>query len=401
MGVKKRGLTALSIVLALALAVAACARATPTPIPTGPPHLLEAMEKMPAHFNDDSIWFVDLRRAREMAGTSKLRDIDEFLSLDEEQQQVHLEALEGLARGANFSQRLRDYFVKMDEAFGFNLFQADVTISPEGSNESSSAPVPPEYVEGEFDAATVRQRLANLGYEELHAAGHTYYAIREDYDMDLKSPVYWTLHVMNRVYVDEHTIVTAPATGLIEAVLETVAGNNPSLAEDPILSSLAASLGDPLSAVIVPRSLALDTNRLGTYHRPFSEPPQYKTQETWSMLHEWEAVGAGYGREEDGSQWLTISLFYEDSDAGEADADELMHRMQTYESAIWWEDLERLDWPSRVFQDCASFSPQHARLEYGSTLAVTCMFGEEESLRNWWLMVDTRDLGFLVPWGID
>jgi len=48
---------------------------------------------------------------------------------------------------------------------------------------------------------------------------------------------------------------------------------------------------------------------------------------------EWEALGAGYGRDDDG-RWWVISLFYSDPEAADADADELLQRMQGYDTAL-------------------------------------------------------------------
>jgi hypothetical protein len=252
-------------------------------------------------------------------------------------------------------------------------------------------------VQGDLDADTVRQHLLDLGYEERRAAGLTYYAIREDYEMDLKGPVYWTHHIMNRIYVDGEGMVAGPATNSVEAVLETLKGNAPSLAASPVYSTIAWSLGDPLAVVIMPRRLALDAYSLWTAHRPFSDPPEYTGQETWNTLHEWEAMGAGYSRDAEGQQWLTISLFYADAGAAEADAAELVNRMMTYRSLVWPEDRELMGYLERPFHDCISLSSTTARSEYGSLLTVECAFDTKESLKNWWMMLGQRDLGFLVP----
>ena len=309
----------------------ACARATPTPSPTptatpipqGASHLLDAMEKMPVKWAEEGIWFHDWGRALEIANAPKPRNIDEFLALSEEEQEAYSQADDGIAPGPDVRMQMMDYLQEWQEAFGFTMFQMDLAITP-GTTYSEYAR--PAYIEGEFEAATVQE--LGLGYEERQTAGRTYYAIREDYQGDVKDPTgRIALNTVNRVYIDENSLISAPAADMIEGVLEAWAGEQPSVLENAGFAHIGEALWDTLSTAIMPRSAALDTSRFSEGQRP-----HFKEQETWGTLHEWEAVGFGFGKDADGEKWYAVSLFYPDPEAAEADAPELVHRMETYET---------------------------------------------------------------------
>ena len=385
------------------LLMAACttptATPTPTPSPTIPPepvgqsNLLRMMEKVPISWTAEGIWFDDWGRALEMAGAQEPHTIDEFLALSEAERQRHYQATRGLAFGPAIRMLTRDNAMKWREAFGFTYLQMDVGIAP---GRSYSETVQPAYVEGEFDAATISERLLDLGYEKRQSFGRTYFTIRQDYGQDFNSPVRFAFDLMNRVYVDEGTLITSPATHMIEGILRvkvwvnTWTGEGPSVNYDPAFLSLGEALWDSLSAAILPRRTALDTSSL-------SHPPQLERQDGWGTLHEWEAVGFGYGREPDGSHWFDFSLFYVDPEAADIDALELVNRMETYETSVQEELLDR-GLPEHPLQVCGAFSYAANRVEHGSTLTVRCAFKEDATPGAMWVQViDMRDLGFLVP----
>jgi hypothetical protein len=265
--------------------------------------------------------------------------------------------------------------------------------------------VQPAYIEGEFDGATVQQKLLELGYEEREAAGRTYYAIREDYQQEMMAPTpVLRFNTYNRLYVDDSALIAAPATEMIEGVLRTWAGEEPSALDDPGFARIGEALWDTLSAAILPRDVALDVSHT-------HPSPQFQHQETWGTLHEWEAVGFGFGRDADGSEWAVISLFYRDLNAAEADVGELVHRMETYETSVWPDLVER-GWPEHPFEGIEIIGASGDSKRFGSVLTVK--YREPEpgpewpvgrdpktaaymGPRAWFQLVDARDLGFLVP----
>jgi len=270
------------------------------------------------------------------------------------------------------------------------MFQMDLAITP-GIIYSEYAR--PAYIKGEFEAATVQELFLGLGYEERQTAGRTYYAIREDYQGDVKDPTgRIALNTINRVYVDENSLISAPATDMIEGVLEAWAGEQPSVLENAGFAHIGEALWDTLSTAIMPRSAVLDTSRFSEVQRA-----QFEEQETWGTLHEWEAVGFGFGKDADAEKWYAVSLFYPDPDAAEADAPELVHRMETYETVYQ-------DYPEHPFVDTEIVSTSHVTYEDGSVLTVryrapgaTIPFGGGPHPVIWFELVAGRDLGFLVP----
>ena len=223
---------------------------------------------------------------------------------------------------------MRDYPVESEEGMGFWVWRMDMSIGP---GADSTTPVKPAYIEGEFDGAAVRQGLLDLGYEERETAGRTYYAVHEDFAGEFGAPTpLLRFNSYNRLYVDDSTLIAAPATAMIEGVLRTWAGEEPSLLDDEGFPRIGEALWDALSVAILPRSVALDVSGIVE-----GQQPQFEKQETWGTLHEWESVGFGFGRDANGSEWAAISLFYPDASSAEVDVDELVHRMETCETSVW------------------------------------------------------------------
>ena len=104
-------------------------------------------------------------------------------------------------------------------------------------------------------------------------------------------------------------------------------------------------------------------------------------------------MGAGYGRDAEG-EWWAISLFYPEPDAADADADELLQRMQGYDTALT--ELVERGWPQQpIDQACSQLTADAQQREGGSILSIRCTMSEDgtTALR----LVDLRDLGFLLP----
>jgi hypothetical protein len=242
------------------------------------------------------------------------------------------------------------------------------------------APVTPAYMEGEFDSSRISEKLLELGYEQREASGFTYYTIREDYQSTQDPDTQMAFNFMNRVYADDERVITAPSTDMIESILEAIAGERPSLADAPAFANLAMSLGNPLSAAILERPLVLEP-----------DATEYEKPEGWGELHQWETAGFGLEIEADGTRKYIYALYYPDPVAAEADAAELLARMQDYTSTL----PQRFD-VEKLFEVC-ELSVSHTVHNEGSTVTTMCEAEEGERVVPWWLLVDSRDLGFLVP----
>ena len=374
---------------------ASMATATPTEPPEdlAPSRLLGTLERLPLSFREEGVWFNHyIGRALELAGAPRPRNLAEFNAWDEAQQEAYWEASRGVAIFPRLLGRVNN--PDWGETFGFDRFSLDLAV---GTGADHNYPLAPTYLEGEFDESLIRDRLLDLGYQELSAAGLTYYAIRDDYDAGSLDPASrLALNSMNRVFVGEGVLIAVPATDIMTSILEAWAGMAPSLAEDPALSSLARALGDPLAAALLTRSVALKVIIEPTALEHLEE---YEKPAEWGTLHSWEVLGAGAGMDS-GGRWMAFSLYYSDPDAAAADAEELVQRMEGYTTLVpqLYSTNETLvaSWPEHPLElSCRSLSTSVRRDIRGSTLTVRCPL--TESPVEWVQLVFFRDLGFLVP----
>ena len=365
---------------------------TATPVPTlslastlePSAGLLEKLYLIPAHFKDEGVWYGDIGRALEIAGVQAPRNRDD-LTRSDSARDAYRDARRGIVLAPGF---LGSVFGEQEweEVFGFNGYEVAQAVS---FGETSSWPLSAAYLEGDFDDNAIRQKLVDLGYEEIEASGRTYFSIRDDYAWaSFARPDAIAVGAMNRVYVSGAALIVAPATEFVTDMLAAWANESPPLADDAAFSSIALALGDPLSAGLLTRETVLNPETEGSVGLS-----QYEKPAEWGTLHEWSDMGAGYGRSEEG-QWWVISLFYSEPDAAVADADELIQRMRGYDTALT-EFVER-GWPQRpIDQACSQLNAVIQQREDGSTLSIRCTMSEDGPTAL--QLVDLRDLGFLLP----
>ena len=384
--------------------------ATPTAAPTlpniprlgqGPSRLLELMKKFPASFKEQGMWFADYGRALELDNAPRPRSFKEYASLSKDERDAYDAARRGLVLRADLLEKARTGAQQWEEAFGFGMFDMDLLVS---IGSYSADPLQLAYLEGDFRKEAIRERLLNLGYQERFVSESVYYAIRGDYEADIRDPAgRRALSSMNRVFVEDGTLVAAPDTDRVLKVMEHSAGGRPALADEAMFSNLAASLGDPLSAALLTRSAAVKLEGATTTIYPLGvTPPAYETPEEWGTLHQWEAVGAGYVIA-DGSTWWGLSLFYSNPNAAGADAEELVRRMTGHKTAIslfYQEPSEEppAQQPKQPFAEfCSSLAPSVRSDENGSTLTAWCRVGDNPIGNQWWsAFLRMRDLSFLL-----
>jgi hypothetical protein len=204
---------------------------------------------------------------------------------------------------------------------------------------------------------------------------------------------------MNRVFLSDGVLAAGPDSGPIVQVMAADAGNTPVLADDPTYYRLAVSLANPLSAGLLPRPLVMEPPG-----HPHLGHDTYQKPDAWGEIHNWEVMAAGYSATED-ARWSAISLFYSDPDAAQADAGELVGRMNGYRTAVTplmfpnmtEEGLAACaEGPYVINEFCTTLTPVYASDETGSVLTVWWRMYEPPSNR-WHTMLDMRDLGFLLP----
>ena len=358
----------------------------PTPVLTLEPRagLLAKLFLIPAQFKEQGVWYGNMGRALEIAGVQAPRNRDD-LTRSDSVQGAYSDARRGIVLAPGF---LGSVFgnQEWEEVFGFNGYEVAQAVS---FGETSSWPLSAAYLEGDFDDIAIRQKLVDLGYEEIEASGRTYFSMRDDYAWgSLERPDAFAGGAMNRVYVSGAALIASPATEFVTGMLAVWANESPSLADDAAFSSIALALGDPLSAGLLTREAILNHESDGSVVLS-----QYEKPAEWGTLHEWSDMGAGYGRGEEG-QWWVISLFYSEPDEAIADADELIQRMQGYDTSLAW--LVERGWLQQpIDQSCSQLTADTQQHEDGSTLSIRCTMREDWTTALF--LVDFRDLGFLLP----
>ena len=339
---------------------------------------------IPAQFKDEGVWYGNMGRALEIAGVQAPRNRHDLTQSDSARD-AYSEARRGIVLapgflGAVFSNQ------EWEEVFGFNGYEVAQAVS---FGETSSWPLSAAFLEGAFDDNAIRQKLVDLGYEEIEAFGRAYFSIRDDYAWgSFTSPDAIAGGAMNRVYVSGAALVASPATEFVTGMLAAWANESPSLADDAAFSNIALALGDPLSAGLLTREAILNHETDGSVVLS-----QYEKPAEWGTLREWSDMGASYGRSEEG-QWWVVSLFYSRPGEAVADADELIQRMRGYDTALT--ELVERGWPQRpIDQACSQLNAVIQQRENGSTLSIRCTMSEDGPTAL--QLVDLRDLGFLLP----
>ncbi len=371
---------------------------TPTPVPTlaaepatDSARLLAAMGKVPLSLNTESVWFQDWAEALRIAGVTTRPTTTDLSGGSFAKFQPYFDAIQGMVYGSDLAMPALADVKEWQEGFGFNMFQFDLALYA-GKGAWYDGKWKPGYYEGQFDAATVRQKLLALGYQEKQASGRTYYSIRGDLDISPTPPFIYAFSNLNRAYIDDKVLVAAPATAQIEGVLATLAGTESTLADDKAFATVAATLGGPLSAGMMPRQVAFDVSQFG------NSQPKLERRAGWGALHPWDVLGMGYNRAKDGTGQLTFAIYYSDGAAASADAPELRRRLESYETAIAPELLSRdAPLPKHPFEEaCTSPVVTASESGDGSVLSIRCQL-TGTGVAWWMLFVDLRDIAFLVP----
>ena len=349
----------------------------------------EILGKIPLSLKEQGIWFGNRDGALEAAGVTVINRVDELPALGQPEQDDYFLALADVVLAPDLVGTMRSELREWIDLFGIDPFSVSLAVS---TGALSFFPGGPVYLEGSFDQADISQKLADLGYTEIEAGGQNYFSTRGDYQASFRDPgVRLALNKLNRVFVSEGTIVTAPATELIVGFLETWSGDEPTLSFDAPLVGLLGSIGEFLSVVVLDRQTVLEPNG--------ADPLEYTKPTGWGTLHAWDLFVAGYNASDEGRS-LTLGLFYTDADDASVDADELVKRMRSYKTNV----AERYPnatalvdaWPERPLdQMCSEITSTVKSLPEGAVVVVKCPLADDS--RRWHQLIDHRDLGFLLP----
>ena len=223
---------------------------TPTPIPTPatpptPQSRLEiALSWVPLEYADVFIEFADHAASRASTSLVDARGFEDYEKLDEQDRDRFYEGV------GNAHHDLSGWRSLVPEKYGYDPWAFGLGVWASIGN----CPTPKFTVtEGGLDAATVRQTLEALGqqeealaYQKADYKGTTYYTRSEDYLFPLRTDPPLVYASLNRVVVEDDRMLAAPATFIIEDLIDVREGDAPNLLESEAHLSLAREVGEGL-----------------------------------------------------------------------------------------------------------------------------------------------------------
>ncbi len=124
------------------------------------------------------------------------------------------------------------WLMELKPVTGFDMMMVDRTVS--------LGNVPPRisyFAQGNMDEELIGKRLAEIGYKQTVYGKNSYYAIREDYEIDLKnSPLtkFSVLADMNRIAAFDNNLIISPATADVTGIFDAMKGKTGSVIDNPV-----------------------------------------------------------------------------------------------------------------------------------------------------------------------
>ncbi len=350
------------------------------------------------------IEFADHAASRTSTGLGDVRGYEDYTELDEGERNRFYEGVSGAQSD------LSGWGTLMPEKYGFDPWAFDLGVWASIGNR----PTPRFTVtEGGLDAVTVSERLETLGqqeealaYQKANYKGTTYYTRSEDYLFPLRTDAPWVNAALNRVVVEDDRILAAPATFIIEDLIDVRAGDAPNLLESDAHLSLAREVGEGLIGGVFVTSAWIAEHAIGHYgghHRvglttccgidPSALDVYLQGPQSWKTLSDFDLALFGY-RVFGESHKTIIALHYPNPATAEKDAQELKKRWDSFHLEI---DI------IRVSDFCSPLSVRVVRKETASMLIGTCDVirpeNESETIRGphlWLVLTHTGKLEFLT-----
>ena len=356
-----------------------------------------ALSWVPLEYADVFIEFADHAASRKSTGLVDARGYEDYEELDEQEREQFYEGV------GNAQPDLSGWASLMPEKYGFDPWAFDLGVwAPIGNRPT------PRFIitEGGLEAASVSERLEALGQQEEELAyqkadykGATYYTRSEDYlfpRSDRDPPL---IHAtLNRVVVEDNRMLAAPATFIIENLIDVREDDAPNLLESDAHLSLAREVGESLIGGGFLAQTWIAENTIGHSKGDYGIDPDVLDvylagPQRWGTLSDYDLALFGYRVLGDSHETI-IALYYPDPDAAEKDAEELKKRWDSFHVKI---DI------LPVSDLCSPLSVRVVRKERASMLIGTCdvISTQNESLFShgpdlWMVLTYTGTLEFLV-----
>ena len=385
---RPRALLLIGIAIALVLPVAiGCSQptstATPTPTPTTPPtpqtRLQQALSWVPVDYADKLIQFSDHASSSLATGVPIPHSIEEFQELDGIPRSRRFEGTAG------YQPNLGSALHFIEEQLNYSVWEYDLGVWSEFRGGRA-----PHFMifEGISDMDGMLRGLAEQGFEETDYSGTPYWRIYEDYRHDIRRhPIRILMSKWNRVALMDNRILTAPATSIIENLIDVQKGESASLLESPPHWTLSHVGGKGMIGGIFVTPDWIAENAIGSFrlekpvcnitsgcreYDPNALDMHLTGPDAWGKLSPYSVALFGY-RVQDGVEETVIALHYSDPDAARKDAGELEKRWNSFHLYV--------EHGVPVTASCAPLSTRVEEAEESSVLLATCpvIRGAEET----------------------
>ena len=228
---------------------------------------------------------------------------------------------------------------------------------------------------GGFEEERVIRGLLDMEYMEADYSGTLNYALGEDFKWSIRNPLGAMGVSLNRVAVVGDWILAAPATGILEELIDLQTGSaGESLWDSEPHRVLVDSFdGRPVGgAFVTPKWIMENWNTVNT--GPVERLDKYMAgPDQWGRLSLYSLAFIGYVISGEADE-IVVALFYPDPDAASADAAELERRWNSFHYDPLGRGLvgapEHDDVP--LTGSCAPFSTTVIQKPEHSVLVGTC-----------------------------
>ena len=256
--------------------------------------------------------------------------------------------------------------------------------------------------QGPIEGQQTRNELESLGFKATSYMDTTYFDLHEDFSFDIRHQLRTTGLLFNRLALLGDSILAAPATGIMESLIEARQGDSQTLMASLPHSSLANAAGGELvsGAFFRPQWIAETWNSVNL--RPPERLDRYRAgAEAWGTLSDYSLALLGYRPRENADE-IVVALYYPASTDVEVDSQELAARWNNYLYDPSGPFSEVADVP--LNQACSPFSVHITQSDEHSIIVGSCPIirnmgpNSGASAPSLWLwLFNTRQLEFLAP----
>ena len=344
-----------------------------------------ALNLVPASWLERGVWITNRDKAIQSAGAPDPRTLEEYLHMSETDQAGFFEAFARMM-SPDFVVAIRQSPKEWQEELGLDLFSLSSTASV---GTTSGPPYGPVIMMGEISDSVVTHGLLDSGYESQTYKGKEFYAIRGDFGTQLSEPLLGNSRT-NRIYVDRELVAASQETASLEEFLDVLVGEATPLTGNPLVLAAIESLGETFTAAVLTRA--------GVFNPVDQAPLAHAKPPAWGTLSPLKIFAAGGGIK-DGQPFFALSMAFDDPAAADSNIDEVKGRVENYHTIVpkRFPEAPHLKeaLPNQPFNEvCSDISINSLRWTSGSTITVTC---QTETNLFWSLLLNLRDLGFLVP----